>query len=66
MLLVGRQAWLCVGQEIKNWLGYLGQGCLQHSALLCSSSMSRAHVGAQGPSHVVSGFPQVPGNSVYC
>ena len=31
-----------------------------------SPAVSRAHVAAQGPSHVVSGFPQVPGSSADC
>lgn len=31
-----------------------------------SPAVSRAHVGAQGPSHVVSGFPQTPGSSADC
>lgn len=31
-----------------------------------SPAVSRAHVGAQGPSRVGSGFPQIPGNSADC
>lgn len=31
-----------------------------------SPAVSRAHVGAQGPSPVVSGFPQIPGSSADC